>query len=255
MSDVCLVIPCYNEAARLRGDPFLDALRAQPDLRLLLVNDGSSDATWPVLHQLCLANPQRLTALNLPKNVGKAEAVRQGLVRALRETPQDPSETTEFIGYWDADLSTPLEELPRFVEALRRRADVQVVMGSRVRMLGCEIDRTFHRYLAGRVFATAVSLALDAPVYDTQCGAKLIRVGPLLHAALSRPMTTRWLLDVELLMRLREVGMGPLPQTVLELPLARWRDTRDSRVHPSDFFVSLRQLADLWRRHRRARRT
>jgi hypothetical protein len=75
-------------------------------------------------------------------------------------------------------------------------------------------------------------VALRLPVYDTQCGAKLFRSGPALEAALAAPFVSRWVFDVELLLRLLS-GEGADrigPEQMRELPLRTWRDVGGSTL-------------------------
>jgi dolichyl-phosphate beta-glucosyltransferase len=220
LPDLTLVVPCYNEEKRLDPQAFLE-LAAAPGVRLLFVDDGSRDGTAAALARLCDASHGRAKWFSLPHNAGKAEAVRQGLLRALQES-------ATLTGFTDADLSTPVAEILRLVEALRLHPQVQVVLASRVRLLGNEVERSPLRHYLGRIFATAASLTLDLAIYDTQCGAKLLRVTPVLHEALTRPFLSRWVFDVELIARLLRAGLAP--EAFLEVPLQAWRDVQGSKL-------------------------
>ena len=217
-----LVVPCFDEAARLDAGE-VAALAAQA--HVVLVDDGSTDGTAEVLAALA-RDLGGVSALSLDRNMGKAEAVRAGLRAAL-------DGGAAIVGYADADFATSAGELLRLLAVLSSREDVDVVLGSRVARLGAAIDRRAARHLGGRIFATLASWTLDAPVYDTQCGAKWLRRTPALDAALSRPFTTRWAFDVELLARLLgRLGDGPtVPQSrMLEVPLDAWRDAGGSKL-------------------------
>ena len=123
------------------------------------------------------------------------------------------------------------------------RTEVDVLLASRVLLLGRVIDRSNVRHYLGRIFATAASLTLGIGVYDTQCGAKLLRRAQL-AAAISEPFLSRWAFDVELLGRLL-VGSAAVPgvpvgRTPRE-PLLAWRDVPGSKfqaIWPWPCFMS-----------------
>jgi dolichyl-phosphate beta-glucosyltransferase len=221
-----VVIPCFNEAERLDVETIREFLEREP-VRLLFVDDGSTDRTGEVLRDLRERLPGRIQVLSLGVNRGKAEAVRLGIRQAL-------SDRSEFVGYWDADLSTPLDDIGVFERILEDRTDLLVVFGSRVQLLGREIERRAWRHYTGRVFATVVSLILRLRVYDTQCGAKLFRVTPAVAALFDEPFHSRWVFDVEIIARLivlaRQQGMRSVEERIYEHPLTRWRDVPGSKL-------------------------
>jgi len=255
MSSAIIVVPCYNEAERLQVQTFKTFTCERHAVRFLLVNDGSSDATWKVLQELCAYDPQRFAAIDLSRNVGKAEAVRVGLLDAFKTGP-------DYVGYWDADLATPLDAIPVFGDLLDARPDLMIVFGARVRLLGRSIERKAMRHYLGRVFATAASVALGMPIYDTQCGAKLLRASPVTEALFQEPFATRWLFDVEILARLIHASRGtnlPAVQSLIyEFPLHAWRDVAGSKVKPGDFVRAFFGLALIYwkylRPHARAKK-
>jgi dolichyl-phosphate beta-glucosyltransferase len=240
MGETHIVVPCYNEARRLPGDAFRAFCARVPAVDFLFVNDGSTDDTLARLRELERALPQRVGVLDLERNGGKAEAVRRGMLAATKSG-------AEYVGYWDADLATPLDEIPRFVALLGARPHVELVLGARVQLLGRRVHRSPLRHYLGRVFATAVSQVLRIPVYDTQCGAKLLRNRPELAALFEAPFCVNWTFDVELLARFLAAGRGV--EALYELPLECWEDVAGSRVRPSDFFVALVEVARIWARY------
>jgi len=247
-----IVVPCYNEAARLELTAFDAYLRQSQDVSFVLVDDGSRDDTREVLERLRTLHPGRIAVLGLAENVGKAEAVRRGVRSALRRAP-------EFVGYWDADLATPLGSIDRFRSVIAEQRELLLVMGSRVGLLGRRIKRTWKRHFAGRAFATAASIVLGIGVYDTQCGAKLFRVTPETTALFDAPFCTRWIFDVEILARLvsrvRACGDFRIEDAIYEYPLERWEDVANSRLRPQDFVVAAADLAVIkWRYSRRSPR-
>jgi len=246
MPDTIIVVPCYNEADRLATDRFISFAAAQTALRFLFVDDGSGDSTAEVLRKLESRDPHRFAVRELPRNRGKAEAVRQGVLAALERDPT-------YVGYWDADLAAPLEIIPCFVELLDERPDLEMVLGSRVKLLGRVIERSALRHYPGRVLATLSSLALGLAVYDTQCGAKLFRASPEIGALFAEPFTANWMFDVELLARLirarRGTGSGQPEQAIHEFALHEWRDVAGSKVRPWDFFRAIVEIVRIRRRY------
>jgi dolichyl-phosphate beta-glucosyltransferase len=240
-----IVVPCYNEADRLDGARFADYASGAEGVGLLFVDDGSTDATADVLAGLVRRAPDRIRALRLATNQGKSGAVRAGVLAALSGGPA-------FVGFWDADLATPLPAIARFVGVLEARPLLLGAIAARVKLLGSTIERSAVRHYLGRVFATCASLVLGLAVYDTQCGAKLFRSGPLLSAAFAAPFRSRWAFDVELLARLEEAGRRagapPVSETVVELALEEWRDVSGSKLHPLGMLRAGLDLAFI-RRH------
>jgi dolichyl-phosphate beta-glucosyltransferase len=224
-----LVIPAYNEAARI-GETLrasVDYLSAiSPQSELIVVNDGSTDATSTVAREaLAAAKVQARLLENFP-NRGKGHAVRKGLLAAQRPIAL----------FSDADLSTPLEETPKLIEPIAND-DVDLAFGSRA------LDRSlighhqpWRREQGGRVFNLLVRLATGLPFWDTQCGFKAFRLDvcrPILEAA----RTEGFAFDVELLYLAHRAGLR-----LREIPV-RWNHHEGSKVH----FVhdSLRMLREV----------
>ncbi len=233
-----LIIPCYNEASRLEGQTFLDFLDLHEDVWFLFVNDGSSDDTAYLIDGL-KDQSERIETLHLDTNSGKAEAVRQGMLWCAKAG-------FGYAGYWDADLSTPLSELPVFRAEMEASRQVDIVAGARIKMVGRRIERSPFRHYSGRAFATAVSLMFGIEMYDTQCGAKLFRLGPETKHIFSDPFHTRWLFDVELFVRFGRCKGKSLEGNLIEIPLSQWRDVAGSKMRPLDF---IRAPLDLLRIH------
>ena len=235
----CIVIPCYNESARLRSTEFLEFAAAHDQIAFLFVNDGSKDNTLDLLKRLCSEHEGRLFYLDLGTNRGKAEAVRLGMLRSI-EILQP-----EFVGFWDADLATPLQAIPDFLETLKERDHLQMVFGARIRLLGRQVKRRPGRHYLGRIFATVVSIALQLPVYDTQCGAKLFRVTPDLSRILAEPFLSRWIFDVEIVARVIRAAHGDrglVEEIIFEMPLMQWEDVAGSKLHSTDFFRAILEI-------------
>lgn len=240
---VCIIIPCYNEAERLPANAFLAYQQTHPDVSFCFVNDGSRDRTADVLAQLQRQNPVQIDVLNLTQNQGKAGAVRAGMLHAVQQGHT-------YLGYFDADLATPLAAIDDLRLVLDKHPDCVFVMGSRIKHLGVTIKRDAFRHYTGRVIATIISLILRLPTYDTQCGAKLLRhnvVGIVFRDAFISP----WLFDVELLARLiGHFGRPNLPGKLLESPLQEWIEQDDSRISPTYMFRMWTELYRIYRTYK-----
>ena len=246
--ETIVVVPCFNEAQRLDVLAYDEFLSASTDVTLLFVDDGSTDDTPLIMERLRQQHPRRVCTLRLASNVGKAEAVRRGVQVALRRRP-------EIVGYWDADLATPLSGIPQLRDVLLARDNVSLVMGSRVALLGRKIRRRGVRHVLGRTFATAASLVLGLPVYDTQCGAKLFRATPDVAELFARPFEARWIFDVEILGRMIAAAKHDestyVGESIYEQPLDRWQDVTGSRLKPLDFLVAAFDLAMIYSKYTR----
>ncbi len=243
MARAVIVVPCYNEAERLDARRFAEFSRQNTCADFLFVNDGSRDGTQALLEGLVAVDPQRFSLLRLTQNRGKAEAVRQGIIKAL---DRDPS----YIGFWDADLATPLEDIPGFCRVLDDKPTVEMVIGVRVPLLGRAIERHPLRNLCGQVFAVAASLVLGVRFQDTQCGAKLLRVNSQSRDLFADRFICRWIFDVEFMARIvsrrRGTSQRQLGQAVYEYPLDQWRDVGGSKIRASDFSVALVDMGRIY---------
>jgi dolichyl-phosphate beta-glucosyltransferase len=236
-----LVIPCYNEERRLPADELRRYDAGAHRVEFLLVNDGSRDGTLRLLESLHAENPSRFSVLDLGKNRGKAEAVRLGILAALDRKP-------DYVGFWDADLATPLSELQDFLDVFGQRPQTEMLFAARVRLLGRSISRNPRRHYVGRVGATLISSSLGLAVYDTQCGAKLFRASEPMREIFGTPFLSRWIFDVEIIARfVRQRGRDAAAGAIYELPIRTWQDVKGSKVKSTDF---IRALRDLWKIHR-----
>ncbi len=245
---VGVVIPCYNEGRRLNVEKFRDFLSTNQTKHLLFVDDGSHDDTRVVLEQICRGYEDRAGIVPSDRNRGKAEAVRTGINHALNTFQQD------VIGYWDADLATPLDSIGRFLAVFNDHPRIEMVFGSRIKLLGRRIQRRETRHYLGRIFATVVSVMLRLPIYDTQCGAKLFRVNDNLRRAFADPFLSRWVFDVEIIARylnLYRYSSERLEESIYEYPLEVWIDIQGSKVRLQDFFRAFLDVLKIRRRYLR----
>lgn len=243
---VAIVVPCYNESRRLPADSFREFLR-EARVYLVFVDDGSQDNTFEVLERLRAENEDQVVVLGDRVNRGKAEAVRRGFSYCLKQN-------FDYIGFWDADLATPLDAIAPFLAVLERRPRVDMIFGARVKLLGRNVERLASRHYLGRIFATVVSTILRLPIYDTQCGAKIFRVGPHTRGLFEEPFVSRWVFDVELIARyIRSVGSSAAAASgIYEYPLETWVDVKGSKVKPFDFFIAFWDVVRIYGKYLRA---
>lgn len=236
-----VVVPCYNEEKRLPADAFRKFAMPGVQIDYLFVNDGSTDGTARVLDGLQNEDASRFTVLTLEQNSGKAEAVRRGMLAAIDRAP-------DLAAFWDADLATPLDELPLFVDIFNTRPEIEMVFASRVRLLGRNVRRKPVRHYIGRFGSTLISQSLGVQMYDTQCGAKMYRVNNGLREIFSTPFVSKWIFDAEIIARfIRQRGREAAVPAMYELPIREWRDVHGSKVKSRDF---VRAFTDLWKIHR-----
>ena len=218
LRSLSIVIPAYNEEQRLPStlETILAYLR-RPDSgfapwELIVVNDGSKDGTAALVKRLAESEPN-LRLVENPGNKGKGYSVRNGMLQARHE----------WVLFSDADLSAPIDELPKlFAAAARDQADVAI--GSRA------LDRSLigthqspFREFGGRFFNLMVQLGTGLRLWDTQCGFKLFR-REAAQAVFQRLQLQRFGFDVEALFIARRLGFR-----IVEEPV-RWNHVDGTKV-------------------------
>lgn len=243
-----LVVPCYNEARRWDRE-YWAAFTSLSAVSWKFVDDGSADGTRRLIEQA--ASEHGASALCLDRNVGKAEAVRRGMLDAGRDLADG-----SFVGFLDADGAfsrTDVERLiasySQFVESAGR---FDAVWSSRVALAGRSIRRSTARHYIGRFVATLVSLGFDAIPYDTQSGLKLFCWDSRLRQALAEPFQTRWLFELEILNRWIAATGHPL--RVWEEPLLDWAEVGGSKVTRRESVRIVRELTEIKRQQRQLTR-
>jgi dolichyl-phosphate beta-glucosyltransferase len=220
-----VVVPCYNEEVRLprtieqierylgsRGDRY----------ELILVDDGSADGTRRAMEEAAARN-KSIRIVALPVNRGKGRALAEG-VRVSRG---------DYVLVTDADLSTPIEELPKLEAALAAGAGVAIgsraIKGSRV-----ELSQPIYRVLMGKAFNIIVQLVLLPGIWDTQCGFKLFR-GDIARDVFEGLTTDGFGYDPEVLYLAKKKGVR-----IAEVPVV-WRNSAPTKVN------AIRSSLDMFR--------
>ena len=149
------------------------------------------------------------------------------------------------IAFLDADLSTSLESC--WALAKKINTSTKFVFGSRIKKIDNRIERRWYRFLVGRVIATFISQMLQLSVYDTQCGCKVFKP-EIASLAFKEPFLSRWLFDVEVFYRLKNLyGTEQLQEFSKEIPLDSWVDKGDSKISLSYGFWVWIDLLTLYR--------
>ncbi|HEX4665745.1 MAG TPA: dolichyl-phosphate beta-glucosyltransferase [Chthoniobacterales bacterium] len=225
-----VIVPAFNEARRLTNNLpalliYLQDLR--PAAELIVVDDGSSDETARVAEEFFARHPEvPARVLRFEQNRGKGHAVRAGLLAAR----------APIALFSDADLSTPIAELPKIVEPIEA-GNYDIVFGSRA------LDRNlighrqpWQREQSGKIFNGIVRLLTGLPFYDTQCGFKAFRMEAA-RAVIAQGQLDGFGFDVELLVLAQRAGLR-----MLEVPV-RWDHNEGSKVHL--VHDSLRMFAEI----------
>jgi len=214
LMDFSVVIPAYNEAGRL--GPSLDRILEFLEqwgcsFEVIVVDDGSTDSTASLVEEKRRQHKQ-LRLIKLPFNQGKGYAVKTGIMEAKGR----------YILFSDADLSTPIEELPNLFQWIEKGYDIAIASraypGAKL-----EVRQPFHREFMGRVFNFLLRFFLLPNIHDTQCGFKLFR-GEVAKELFKRQRLKGFSFDFEVLYIARKSGYK-----IKEVPV-RWRHAPGSKV-------------------------
>lgn len=213
-ADLTIVIPAYNEESRLPASlgsiaAYLAARPAAPRIEVLVVDDGSADATGARAEEAARRHGLPLRVLRLSANRGKGAAVRAGCLEAAGA----------LVLVSDADFSTPVYEWEKLAAA---RAPVAI--GSRALDEALVKERQpLFRQAMGKLFNRLVRLVAVPGIRDTQCGFKLF-TREAAREIFSRAKVDRFAYDVEALVLARKLGYA-----IAEVPVL-WFNSADSRV-------------------------
>lgn len=233
-TNISIIIPAFEESERI-GNSINQILtyieRERIDAELIIVDDGSRDDTFDVAEKSCAQFPRIETKIiRYKENRGKGFAVRTGLIEAKGEIAL----------FSDADLSTPIEELPKLVEPIRSD-EFDVTFGSRA------LDRSligthqpWRREQSGKIFNLIVRTLTGLPFWDTQCGFKAFNMKkfrPLLEFML----IDRFGFDVEFLLVAFKNGLR-----LKEIPV-QWNDAEGSKLGIKSGIYAFREVYQIRR--------
>jgi dolichyl-phosphate beta-glucosyltransferase len=216
LEGISIIIPAYNESARL--GPTLDRVtgfvRDQAwHAEVIVVDDGSCDGTADIVRSYSERDPIVRLVQN-PGNRGKGYSVRNGVLNARGA----------IVVFTDADLSSPIEEVQKLLEAVATGADVAI--GSRWMRTELQTQRqSVARQVMGRAFNMLLRVLLRLDFKDTQCGFKAFRRSAA-KALFPLQKIEGWGFDPEILFLARRLGF-----TVAEVPVLWGHDDR-TRINP-----------------------
>ncbi len=220
-----VVVPCFNEEQRLPRtieliERYLDA--QAETYELILVDDGSGDGTRRVMEEAA-SRHDSIRVVALPGNRGKGRALAEGVMVSRGDA----------VLVTDADLSTPIDELPKLEAAVQAGAGVAIgsraIKGSRV-----ELAQPVYRVVMGKVFNLIVQAVLLPGIWDTQCGFKLFR-GDVARDVFARLTTDGFGYDPEVLYLAKKRGVR-----IAEVPVV-WRNSAPTKV------MAVRSSMDMFR--------
>lgn len=228
--DISIVIPTYNEEV-LIGDTLKETVAFLEtnflEYEVIVVDDGSWDDTRHIVMGFIENNP-KVHFLRSEKNKGKGCSVRKGLIQS----------NGEFVFFMDADLSTPLDEIIRMIEIMKKnKADIGI--GSRA-LPSSDIIKSqkFLRMFMGKIFNFFLQMVVMRGIKDTQCGFKCFRKR-VIKQIFSKTKIDGFCFDAEVLLIAKKQKL-----LIIELPV-KWINREDSRVNIVQGSISM--FVDLFR--------
>ncbi|HPP87657.1 MAG TPA: glycosyltransferase family 2 protein [bacterium] len=219
-AQISIVIPVYNETQRI--DNSLFELKDyfsnfKYDYEIIFVDDGSSDNTAEKLEKFINNNLlKKFKLLKLPKNCGKGAAVKHGMLNAM--------DNSDLYFFMDADLSTPLSEINKFIEYYETHK-TDILIGSRsLADSNVVVHQKIYRELMGKIFNKILKILIFTEFIDTQCGFKLF--SPRARKKIFKNLKIqRFAFDVEIVFLAKKYNIS-----IEELPVT-WVNKENSRVH------------------------
>jgi glycosyltransferase involved in cell wall biosynthesis len=228
MQNCTVIIPCFNEANRFLKSDYLEFINAFSNFKILFVNDGSTDKTLEILEEFSNSNG-RISYISFEKNQGKSEAVRLGMQEAFKNK-------TNYYAFLDADLAIPFEEFLRLYEITTSNTDLEFTFLSKIKRVGADVNQKYKRFLIGRILATMTRFSLKLPIYDTQCGCKLMK-SDIAHLVFKEKFISAWLFDIEIFWRIINLKSRKyFKEHTLEVPLNKLIERGPSSISFKAFF-------------------
>ena len=193
MFDFFIIIPCFNESKRLDINSFYQFSLKNKNYKLLFVNDGSTDQTLTILEKLSL-NSQNISFLSYEKNMGKAYAVRYGVLNVL----ENLANSNSYIGFLDADLSISTKEIDLLYKSAIVNKELSFVYYMKNKSE--YYNNKFLRYQASNLLKKINEIVYNLKIEDTQCGCKIFKYD-IAKIVFKDKFVSKWLFDLEIFLR------------------------------------------------------
>lgn len=232
INQIC-IIPFYNEESRIDQTAF-EKTFSNNNFHFILVNDGSVDNTLKLL--ISFSNSfDNVEVFNSNYNLGKAECIRAAVNYVnIKYKPL-------YIGFFDSDFATPFYEFIRLSE-IAHQSNLDLVFGSRVKLLGNNIKRNKYRHIFSRIVVTIINILFNLNIYDTQCGCKIFKF-EIAKNLFKDKFNTKWLFDIELFIRYFEFSK---PGLIKEINLVEWKEIAGSKIKVKDFINVPIEIFRIW---------
>ena len=243
-----LVIPVFNEAQRIDFE-FFSAIKNINFDQIIFVDDGSTDLSFQIINDFFVDDP-RVEWIHNSSNLGKAESLRLGILKASIKSPV-------IVVITDADGAISHVDITKIVTTTRRMIDnslskieVLLISGARVNLAGWQIERNVLRQWIVRIVATVVALVCKTSMYDTQSPLKALYFSNASGSTiLFERFKTKWFYEAELVMRINNIGTvtdNPIHSAIHEFPLTYFRDVPGGKLRIRSGFSVFRQLLTLY---------
>ena len=210
---ISLVVPAYNEEKLIVSslkNILTYMIKNKYNFEVIVVDDGSKDKTKEKVRSI---KDKHVKLLSYKPNKGKGHAVKIGMLAAKGD----------LLLFLDADLSTPIEEIEKFIP-LTKNYDV-VIASRALKESQIKVHQPFYREIIGKVFNKMVQLLAVWGIKDTQCGFKMF-TKKAANIIFKRQRIYGWAFDVELLFIAKKYRLK-----IKEMPVT-WINEGDSRVSP-----------------------
>ena len=228
VAEITAIIPVFNDRPALEcaipeSLSILSTITGQ--FEVIVAEDGSTDGSAELVRGY-ETKDTHVKLLHSDRRLGRGTALNRAIFQA----------TGTIVCYYDVDLATDMQYLPRLIEEIRNGADIST--GSRL-LPGSDTRRTGGREIASRSYNFLVRHILGSRLYDHQCGFKAFNKTKILPV-LPEIRSNHWFWDTELLVRAQRKGFR-----IAEFPV-RWRAGKGTTVRVKDVFGMGSAILCLW---------